>query len=536
MRRELRNTFQNRSGVMRSVSFLLLPGIAWLALAGCENRSATGSPKDGGDSLVNISDFGIDTTTTLGVWMKSNPRDTISLRYPLYSDDDWFCSTAVGHSSLSNHRTIRYAVFRISAPVDGKLPQDTARIAEQVCRLGTVWVETEGMDPITAHLLADSVAKVIDAKLGDHEPGTRLTTGATTGWADSRTWNRSGSRVVLTTARADGEDKARKVVLVAYGRGSALPDQDYFADKYYHDQADALETKQMSLQDADSAIAWAGLPSIAKDLRVALAELHRKRDNADTLRNPKADSTVVHAILATPDTRYRDNADTLRNPIADSALVHAVLATRDTVPTLAPPRQAAALIAAELVRYAAVPYPPPNSGSPGGMLFNSLRSIIAGSEVQGDDLEHSFVRPWLWKAYELDSMGKAGHIAFVRLLSRGFDQRGECAGGVDFYNEMIKRGETALRRGDRDPLVHFYVGAAYKSIFDLGNSGPGDYVDSVPSKAEAETARLRAIEHFRAALVSLRDRPMRRETWEMAARLLLRKPGRPWSFCESEYD
>jgi hypothetical protein len=521
---------------MHSVSVLLLSGVAWFALTGCENRHASFSDKEGAESRVNIADFGIDTTTTLGDWMKSNPRDTISARYPLYSDDDWFCSTEVGHPSLSGHRTIRYAVFRISAPIDGQLPRDTVKTAEQVCRLGTVWVETEGLDSLTANLLVDSVTKVIDAKLGDHESGTRLTPGATTGWADSRTWNRQGSRTILTTARADGKETARKVILAAYGRGSALPDQDYFFDKYYQDQADALETKQTSLQDADSAIAWAGLPSIAKDLRVALAELRRNRDNADTLGNPTDDSTVAHAILGTQGIRTRNNADTLRNPIADSALVRAVLATRDTAPTLVPPRQAAALIAAELVRYAAVPYPPPNSGSPAGMLFTSLQSILAGYEVQGVDLEHSFSRPWLWKAYELDSLGKAGHIAFVRLLSRAFDERKECALGIDFYNEMINRGEAELRRGDHDPLVHFYVGAAYKSIFDLGNSASGDYVDSIPSKKEAETARLRAIEHFRMALGSLRDRPMRRDTWEMAARLLLRKPGRPWLFCEGEDD
>jgi hypothetical protein len=493
---------------MRSVSLLLLPSIAWLALAGCESRSATPSPKATVDSPVNIADFGIDTTTLLGVWLKSNRRDTVSLRYPLYADDDWFCRTAVGHLNLWNQRAIRFAVFRIAAPIDEKLPQDTVKTAEQVCRLGTAWIETEGMDSVAAHLLADSLARVIDAKSGDHESGTRLTEGTTVGWADSRTWNRSGTRVVLATAPSDGKEKARKVVLAAYGRGSALPDQDFFWEKFYQGRQNALETARTTLQDADSAIAWAGLLSIAKDLRTALTELRRSRDKSDTLRNP----------------------------IADAALVRAVLATRDTAPTLDLRRRAAALIAAELVRYAAVPYPPPSSGSPAGMLFSSLQSIIAGSEVQGFDAEYRFNRLWLWQAYELDSLGKAGHIAFVRLLSRAFDQQKECAQDIDFYNEMIKRGEAALGRGDTDPVVHYYVGVAYKSIFDLGNTDPGDYVDTVPSKAEAEKARLRAIEHFRATLVSLHDRPMRRETWEMAARLLLRKPGRPWSFCASESD
>jgi hypothetical protein len=511
---------------MRAASFLLVLSITSLGLAGCESQSSNHSRTDSGGRRAEVTDFEIDTTTTLDVWLKSNPHDTVNSLYPLYSDDYSFCRTTVGHSSLSNHPATRFAVFLIAPPVGEQLPPDTAKIAEQVCRLRTVWLETEVMDSATAHLLADSVTKKIDARLGDHESGTRLTEGATIGWTDGRTWNRSGTRVILAIAPFDrkqaseGSSQAnndfrsppgvptRKVVLAAYGIGSGLPDQDFFTAKFYQGRQDALETKRTALQDADSAIAWARLPSIAIDLRTMLAELRRSRAKSDTLRNP----------------------------IADSALVRAVLATRDTVPTLDPPRRAAALIAAELVRYAAVPYPPPNSGSPAGLLFSSLQSIIAGSEVQGFDVEYRFNRLWLWQAYELDSLGKAGHIAFVRLLSRAFDQEKECAQDIDFYNEMIKRGEAALRRGDTDPLVHYYVGVAYKSIFDLGSSDPGDYVDSIPSKAGAESARLHAIEHFRVALVSLRDRPMRRDTWEMAARLLLRKPGRPWLFCASEYD
>jgi hypothetical protein len=511
---------------MRPASLLLFFGVVWLELSGCDSRSNSASRTDRGDSRLEIADFEIDTTTTLGAWVKSHPQDSISSQYPLYSDDYSFCRTAVGHSSLSNHPTTRFAVFLVAAPAGEQLPADTARTADQVCRLRTIWLETDGMDSLSAHALASSLGVPIDARLGGHEPGTRLTEGTTIGWADARMWSRSGIRVVLATGpfvrtqTSDGSSRpnntfseppitpARKVILAAYGVGSGLPDQDFFTAKYYQGQKDALETARLALQDADSAMALARLPSIAMDLRTMLAELRRNRTESDTLRNP----------------------------VADSALVRAVLATRDTAPTLNPSRQAAALIAADLVRHAAVPYPPPNSGSPAGLLFSALQSIIAGSEVQGFDEEYRFNRLWLWKAYELDSLGKAGHIAFVRLLGRGFDQRKECATDLDFYNQIIEQGEASLGRGDTDPLVHYYVGAAYKSIFDLANTAPGDYLDSVPSKTEGETARLRAIDHLRAALVSLRGTPIRRDTWEMAAKLLLGMPGRPWQFCASEDD
>lgn len=297
--------------------------------------------------------------------------------------------------------------------------------------------------------------------------------------------------------------------MIAYGPASAIPDEDFGTAKFEQSQRDKTEAGRTDLQDADSAIAWANLPSIGANLRIMIAELRRNRARSDTLRNP----------------------------IADSALERAVLATRDTAPTLDPQRQAAALVAADLVRYAAVPFPPPAYlGKPATLLFGSLQSIIAGSEVYPFDPDYIFNRLWLWKAYDLDSLGRAGHIAFVTLLARGFSETVPCAQDISFYTEIIKRGEAALRRGDSHPMVHYYVGAAYKSISDIGNSDPGDYVDSIPSKPEAETARLRAIDHFRAALGSLRDKPTRRDAWEMATKLMLRTKSRAWNFCGSEDD
>ena len=119
--------------------------------------------------------------------------------------------------------------------------------------------------------------------------------------------------------------------MIAYGPESAIPDEDFWTAKFDQSQRDKTEAMRTDLQDADSAIAWSNLPSIGANLRIMIAELRRSRGKSDTLRNP----------------------------IADSALVHAVLATRDTGPTLTAPRQAAALLAADLVRYAAIPYPPP---------------------------------------------------------------------------------------------------------------------------------------------------------------------------------
>jgi hypothetical protein len=484
----------------RSIQFLF--ATACIALVSCEKAASQGISID--DYAAQVATTMLDTTTTLGVWLKSNPKDSVSTVYPLYANDYSFCRTAVGHASFSNYHTTRFAVFSILPPAGERLPADTLNPAEQLCRLTTIRVEAGEMDSVSALALDERLAKALDAKLGDHKAGTRLTEGTTIGWAGSKTWSRPRARIVLAIVPAG---TARKVILEVYTQTSGVTDQDFFTANWLDAERERAESARETLVDADSTIAWSALPSIATNLRIALAEIRRPKDRSDTLRNSAA----------------------------DSALVRAVLATRDTAPHLDSARQASALLAADLVRYATVPFPPPPRGT-GGPLYDTLQSIITESEVHGFDPQTAFSRPWLWKAYELDSLGRVGHLAFVRLLARGFNEDTECARSVDYYRTMIDRGEADIRRGDSDPMVHFYVAVGYEAIFDLAQSSPGDYVETLPPKPEGEAARVRALEHFRTALASLQSKSSRREAWTHAARLLARKESRPWLFCAGEDD
>ncbi|MFL5481945.1 MAG: hypothetical protein ACJ8AK_07120 [Gemmatimonadaceae bacterium] len=448
----------------------------------------------------------LDTTATLGNWLKSNPKDSLSSVYPLYSEDRSFCRTSISDANVANHHARRFAVFRIIPPPAEQLPADTLDADAQLCRLTTILVETDEMDSVTAVALDDEITKAIAAKLGDPTAGTRLSEGTIEGWTDSKTWSKPRARVLLATTRGA---TGRKVIVEAYSQSSAVTDNDFFTANWQEESKQNGEAGKETLVDADSAIAWAGLPSIGADLRTMLAELRR----------PKAHS------------------DTLRNPAADSALIRAYIATRDTAPHLDSARQAAALLAADIVRFATIAYPPPPYGNRAAVrLYDTLQSINTGSEVHGFDPSSAFARPWLWQAYALDSLGRVGHLAFVRLLARGFDEDKECAKSADFYRTMIDRGEADIRRGDRDPLVQFYVGAAYSAIFQLSQTDSGDYVDSVPPKSEGELARMRALDHFRIALASLHSKSRRREAWTLGALLMLRVRTSPWWFCADEED
>jgi hypothetical protein len=248
-------------------------------------------------------------------------------------------------------------------------------------------------------------------------------------------------------------------------------------------------------QNADSAIAWAGLPKIATDLQQVL--------------------THVRSIAG--------KGDTLAYPRVDEALLRAVKGTHDIAPTLSRSRRAAALLAADIVMFAAHPYFASNSASP---LRDSLKSLGMTFTYLAIDQLVQNDRPWLWEAYRLDPSGRAGHAAFVELLGNGWTTKGACKEPGNEYDRIIEHGEADLRSGDTDPMVHFYVGSAYKTIFDAATVSPNDeYVDRRSFTAQAESARLKAIDHYRIALASLTDRTVRKDVWNRVMRLLLGRSG-----------
>jgi hypothetical protein len=481
-----------------------------------------------GDTPVEIAKAGIDTTISLGDWLKAHPRDSVAKEYRENRrwDADSFCRVAVAKSTFANRRLTRSAVFHAFLPVGEKLPEDTTKFAERFCRLRTIFLETEVLDSATALTLSDSVTSLIESQLGVRaKPGAKTDQSASRDWLNGRTWSTPGATVVIGVAplpdpppqgdstkaannsRATRVISPRRVVMIAYAPGSSFQHEGSMTARYDEAERRAEESRPATVvenpdvRDADSAIAWARLPSVAADLKVVLGVLRRSEP---------------------------------RTPRTDSALIRAFSAIRDTAPTLEPRRRAAALLAAELVRFALIPVLQYNAGAQDRILVESLYKIVHGPGKSFSADDDNWTRAWLWEAYRLDSLGRAGHLAFVRLLERGFRQDAMCAEDVGFYTTMIERGEAYLRRGTKDPLVHFYVGVANKSIFDLAHTTPGIWVEQPPTRAEAEAARVRAIDHFRAAFPGLRDRSMRNEAWHYATRLLLGQSGSAWMFCASD--
>jgi hypothetical protein len=113
---------------------------------------------------------------------------------------------------------------------------------------------------------------------------------------------------------------------------------------------------------------------------------------------------------------------------------------------------------------------------------------------------------WLQQSYELDPKGRAGELAFVALMNKGFETSQNCANGSDQFREVIRRGTAFLRERhstDVEARVHFAMADAYRDIVVLASDVQDEshaYADPNNYKPEASTARTKAIAEYRAGL------------------------------------
>jgi hypothetical protein len=89
---------------------------------------------------------------------------------------------------------------------------------------------------------------------------------------------------------------------------------------------------------------------------------------------------------------------------------------------------------------------------------------------------------------------------------------------------VIQQGESLLAGARSLPTstlssLHFMVGDAYATIVWLATTTDSEYHDPKKYQPEAESAREKALEHYRAALSLERGTPRAQRTWKQAWRL-----------------
>lgn len=473
--------------------------------------------EDGSSNALDLLTAKIDTTITLGAWLKSHPSDKVSEVPPVSGVNDPFCRGLVAQTHLMGRPLSRYALFYIPALSKAEaLPTDTAKAPGDYCELRTVVLVSEEMDFSRGRALRDSLAALIQTRLGIPREGLPLGAGGVRGMPEGKIWNGPGTKVVVATGpvgrRPDpaarvtrGEEgegavdaaspkpELARTYAVAYAPGSGAQDFDTWESRYRAASGQRVADQQQMYADVDSALVWAAVPSLSSDLGMVLTSLKG--------RDP-------------------DNVSVMRSPQVDAALLRALRTIHKVAPTLPAPRRAAALMAGD-VMFAAYGVASTDSN---GKIYRTLDSLGMSFVHMPDENGIRNTRVWLWQAWQIDSTGRAGRAAFVRLLELWWPTSDGCSG--DEYSRIIKAGEAELKRGDTNPAIYFYVGSAYKSIWDAAHFViPGEVEPSESVKQQAEPARLKGIEYFRAAVQSLPEGAMRRESWAKGMKLVMRRSG-----------
>lgn len=448
----------------------------------------------------------IDTTIKLGAWLQSHPLDRQSVVEPVGNPiNSRFCRSAVVKTRIGARTFVRSALFYIPPVPDGeKLPTDTANAAADYCDLRTIVLESEQTDLEGGRALGDTLTTLIDEQLGSHVDELPLAAGGIPGTDKGRIWKRSatsvviattpvGSRRVLSSSAADTTRRPAKMFAVAYAPGSGAADFDSWEPRQEELLSRRPTDPEPFYRAADSALTWAALPSVSADLKSVFAYLRSRAANHSDAPKPAS---------------------------VDAALLRALKTIHQAAPSLPPSRRAAALLAGDVALTWTYGL---GSADSGNSIRNALPSLGISLEEDGDEGGSYYPHTWLRQAYQADSTGPAGQTAFLQLLAMRWPDDEPCDGGE--YKKMIEHGEAALARGNRDPLIHFYVGSAYKTLYDLAHYDIEEITSSKPYKAQAEPARLKGIEHLRAALESLSDRSFRREAWFKGMRLILHRSG-----------
>jgi hypothetical protein len=252
--------------------------------------------------------------------------------------------------------------------------------------------------------------------------------------------------------------------------------------------------------------------------------LRRYNHNAwfiqQALRIAERDETLTAAVLSLvkagrPDW---DNPNPSHWQIRGPEIAARLQPWVESMPSLEPAKRAASLLIADrivIIEEEDGNLEPQDSEKPAAEKKPDDKKPMSGAQVPLEKLGAQFsydptsernlyALNWLRQAYELDSNGHAGELAFLLLMEWGFDTSADCKNGSELFREVLRHG-TEFLRTPRSPQIeariHFLLGDAYRDIVALATGKYGDtYANSATYKPEAAKARANAVAEYRAGL------------------------------------
>jgi hypothetical protein len=435
----------------------------------------------------------VKAAATPAEWLREHPDEKLQTfhgRQLVNDTTNWCTRTFVRHESTTSRTWTRYAYFYDpQPPPTGALPATGASstdIVATTCKLGLIWVEMQERNPIIGMKLTED----IEAELASHYgPGStpQLAGGfGSAGWIHTQQW-RLDADAVLTVAHDQFRGESHRVLVRL-----AFPNSDAIHDA-------GKETEQLRA-----------------DMKAERVELERR---VKEVGMPSEPTTEMTALLEEPD--YFGG----RNLPSGSRVALTLRKWLEAAESRPAGQQVIALLAADRVLdfldHDGVLMEAPARAQLKDLGISYVHDELAGSDVYTHGL--------LEKAKALAPPGPAADEVLLLQMERGFDETGMCSAGSEEFTQVIQRGESLLAGARALPIstlssLHLMIGDAYATIVWLATTTDSEYHDAKKYQPEAESARAKALEHYRAALTLEHGTARAKRTWKQAWRLAARLP------------
>ncbi len=426
-------------------------------------------------------------------WLKAHPGEKLQLfNGPQFANDTqhWCARTVVAHPTTTGRAWKRFVYFYDPQPPgDDALPAPGASgrdVLETTCQLGLMWIDIPEGDPAVGTKLAEDIQAALASQYGPSST-SRFGPGGfgSAGWTATQQWHLDGA--VLTVAYDQFKGKAhRTLVRLAFANSDALHDLVKETEQARIDLTDEIDELVRRVKETE-------MPAAATAEMAALLE----KPDYFSGRNRPGDTQVV--------TTFRDWLTAAKSQPAGE--------------------QAVALVAADRVldflNHNGVPL-----GEAAHAEMKSLGANYVHDELAGGDV---YAHGLLKEAKTLAPPGPAADQVLLFQMERGFDETGMCSAGEKEFSQVIQQGESLLARARTLPSatlssLHFMVGDAYATIVWLAKTTETEYHDPMKYQPMAESARAKALEHYRAAFRLERGTARAQKTWKEAWRLVAGLP------------
>jgi len=425
-------------------------------------------------------------------WVQTHGEERLQMfNGPQYANDtqQWCARTVVAHPASTGRAWTRSVYFYDPQPPADDAPPAPGASARQVletsCQLGLMWIDIPEGNLAVGTKLSEDIQAALASQYGSGLTTPRFGLGGfgSARWTATRQWSVTSARLTVAYDQFEGKPH-RTLVRLAFANSDAVHD---LIKETRHTHADLVAEIDELVRKAKEA----GMPAAAT---VEMTDLLEKPDYFSG-RNRPSDTQVVAAI--------RDWLTVAEAGSAD--------------------QRAVALLAADRVLGFLGPGVP--AGEAARAEMKSLGVDYVHDELAGVDV---YTHGLLKKAKAVAPPGPSADEVLLFQMERGFDETGMCSGGVEEFSQVIQQGESLLAGGRALPSstlssLHFMVDDAYGTIVWLAKTTASEYHDSKKYQQMAESARAKALEHYRAAFNlehgTARAQKAWKEAWRLAAGL-----------------